>query len=146
MIGIQAIISNEAIYKIVQKHINKKTADLITWYIALKKPSTFLPDGFPEGEAEEVIRLLQDAVQSEETVELNDHRLQFALSCILEEEEKVTDVRKGLSAEFSDNDRRGLEKYLPEEEIRYLESYDHFRDLLIPDTGYLDIAMKNSIR
>ena len=143
MIKILTFFTDDALAQIMEKHINNKTLDLINWHTALKKPSTFLPDGFTESEAEEVIRLLQHAVQSEEIVELNDRRLQFALSCILEEEEKVTDAGKELSAEFSEDERRELEKHLPEEEIRYYESYDHFRDLIISDTDYLNIAMKN---
>lgn len=143
MIPINAVFDDIGITEIITNHINDKTAALINWHTALKKPSTFLPDGFTESEAEEVIRLLQHAVQSEEIVELNDRRLQFALSCILEEEEKVTDAGKELSAEFSEDERRELEKHLPEEEIRYYESYDHFRDLIISDTDYLNIAMKN---
>lgn len=143
MIPINAVFDDIGITEIITNHINDKTAALINWHTALKKPSTFLPDGFTESEAEEVIRLLQHAVQSEEIVELNDRRLQFALSCILEEEEKVTDAGKELSAEFSEDERGELEKHLPEEEIRYYESYDHFRDLIISDTDYLNIAMKN---
>ena len=143
MILITSVIVDQNINTIVENHINCKLLDIINWHTALKKPSTFLPDGFTESEAEEVIRLLQHAVQSEEIVELNDRRLQFALSCILEEEEKVTDAGKELSAEFSEDERRELEKHLPEEEIRYYESYDHFRDLIISDTDYLNIAMKN---
>ena len=146
MLLINSIFDNNYISNIVSKHINQKAEELINWYTALKKPSAFLPDGFPENEAEEVIRRLQYAVQRNETVELNDRRLQFALSCILEEEERVTEAGRELSAEFSNDDRRELEKYLPDEIIRYYESYDHFRDLLIPDTGYLDLAMKGSIR
>lgn len=145
MIPINAVFDDIGITEIITNHINDKTAALINWYTALKEPSSFLPDGFSESEAEEVICLLQDAVRCREIVEMDDQRLQFALSCILEEEEKVTDAGKELSAEFSEDERRELEKHLPEEEIRYYENYDHFRDLIIPDTDYLNIAMKNRI-
>ena len=145
MIPINAVFDDIGITEIITNHINDKTAALINWYTALKEPSSFLPDGFSESEAEEVICLLQDAVRCREIVEMDDQRLQFALSCILEEEEKVTEAGKELSAEFSEDERRELEKHLPEEEIRYYENYDHFRDLIIPYTDYLNIAMKNRI-
>jgi len=143
MIKLSAVLSDEEINSIITIHINNKTLDLINWHTALKEPSAFLPYGFSVSESEEIIQKLKEAVQSQEIIELNDYRLQFALSCILEEEEKVTDESQELSAEFSYNDRRELEKYLPEKAIRYYENYDHFRDLLIPDSSYLDEAMKN---
>ena len=143
MIDIQVLISDEVICDIVRHHINNKTIDLINWHTALKEPSAFLPYGFSDSESEEIIKKLKEAIHTQEIIELNDYRLQFALSCILEEEERVTDESQELSAEFSYNDRRELEKYLPEEVIKYYENYDHFRDLLIPNSSYLDEAMKN---
>ena len=145
MIKLSAVLSDEEINSIITIHINNKTLDLINWHTALKEPSSFLPYGFSDSESEETIQKLKEAVQSPEIIELNDYRLQFALSCILEEEEKVTDESQELSAEFSYNDRIELEKCLPKEVIRYYEDYDHFRDLLIPDSSYLDEAMKNGV-
>ena len=69
--------------------------------------------------------------------------MQFALACILEEEESVTDINRELSAEFSDEDRMLLKEFLPEDIIEHYESYDNYRDLLLPDNSYLNLAGKS---
>ena len=39
-----------------------------------------------------------------------------------------------------------LAEYLPEDTIRYYENYDNFKDLLLPDNSYLDLAMKYQLK
>ena len=142
MLSINVVFDDKKVGSCITKHVNDKTQNLINWYTSTNEASDFLPYGFSSAESEDVIRLLKRAVESDELLELTDHRLQFALSCILEEEEKITDINRGLSAKFTEDDRMKLAEYLPEDTIRYYENYDNFKDLLLPDNSYLDLAMK----
>ena len=146
MLLINVVFDNIEICNYITKHVNDKTEDLINWSTSTNEASSFLPYGFSSAESEEVICLLKQAVESDELLELTDPRLQFALSCILEEEEKITNMNRGLSARFTEDDRMRLAKYLPEDTIRYYENYDNFRDLLLPDNSYLDLAMKYQLK
>lgn len=136
MVNLSVQISDDIPATIIRKHINEKAFDLISWYSTLNKPSKYLPDGYSDKEAEAVIRALMDLFEAKDIIELKDNKMKFALSCILEEEEMVIDMDKELSAEFSDQDREVLKKYFPNEDISYYESYDHFRELLLPEGIY----------
>ena len=128
---------------IITKHINQKTLDLINWYTAINDPIKYLPDGYTKGECREIVKFLFEYIEDPKIRPLTDLRMQFALACILEEEESVTDINRELSAEFSDEDRRILRESLPEDIVEYYESYDNYRDLLLPDNSYLDLADKS---
>lgn len=136
MVNLSVQISDDIPATIIRKHINEKALALVNWYSTLNKPSKYLPDDCSDKEAEEVIKSLMELFESEDIIELKDKNMKFALSCILEEEEMVIDMDKELSAEFCDQDRKALKKYLPNEDISYYESYDHFRDLLLPEGIY----------
>ena len=103
----------------------------------------YSPEGYTESECCKIIESLLDHIEDPDIRPLTDLRMQFALACILEEEESVTDINRELSAEFSDEDRRILKESLPEDIIEYYESYDNYRDLLLPDNSYLDLADKS---
>ena len=145
MIPISAIFDKDSIAGIVLRHINNKTVDLIKWYSEIRKPSAFLPEGFSDSVSKEAIELLLESIESPKVKELSDWKLRFALSCFLEEEERIIVKEQELSASFSAEDRRILEEYLPEKDIEYYESYDNFRGLIIPDSSYLDMAMEYNL-
>ena len=140
MISLSVEFDNNNISTFIHKHINRKTADLIKWYTAINNPTRYLPDGYTVGECCEIVESLLEHIEDPEIRPLTDQRMQFALACILEEEEVKTDINQELSAEFSDDDRRILRESLPEDIIKYYESYDNYRDLLLPDNSYLDLA------
>ena len=140
MIPLSVDFDDNTISKIVYKHINGKTEDLIKWYTAINNPTRYLPDGYTVGECCEIVGSLLEYIEDSEIRPLTDQRMQFALACILEEEEVKTDINQELSAEFSNEDHRILRASLPEEIIKYYESYDNYRDLLLPDNSYLDLA------
>lgn len=140
MIEITTEFSDRNITKIVRKHINRKTSDIINWYSAINKPSKYLPNGYSDKESEAVIQSLLKIIEDDEIVDLSDPLKQFALSCILEEEERITNEMFEGSATFSDEDLTELKKVLSDEDISYFESYDNFRDLLLTNNDYLDLA------
>ena len=140
MIELTVQIGDERIEQIIRKHINRKALDLINWYTAINDPVKYLPDGYTEGECCNIIESLLDYIEDPEIRPLTDQRMQFVLACILEEEEVITDLNRELSAEFSDEERRILRESLPEDIVEYYESYDNYRDLLLPDNSYLDLA------
>ena len=84
MLPINVVFDDSSIAELIIDHINGKTADLINLHTALKEPSAFLPYGFSDSESEEIIKKLKEAIHTQKIIELNDYRLQFALSCILE--------------------------------------------------------------
>lgn len=140
MIEITTEFSDENITKIVRKHINRKTSDIINWYSAINKPSKYLPNGYSDKESEAVIQSLLKIIEDDKIVDLSDPLKQFTLSCILEEEERITNEMYEGSANFSDEDLAELKKVLSDEDISYFESYDNFRDLLLTNNDYLDLA------
>ena len=142
MINITAQFSDKKVAQIIIKHINKKTSEIINWYCSLNKPSKYLPNGYSDEASEKIIQSLKEIIEDEKINELKDHKMQFALSCILEEEERVIDEMLELSATFSHTDHIELEKVLCDKDIRYFENYDNFRDLLLSDNAYLDILEK----
>lgn len=143
MTPISVEFDNNRISLLICKHVNKKTIDLIKWYTAINDPIKYLPDGYTEGECREIVGSLLEHIADPEIRPLEDPRMQFALACILEEEEIITDINRELSAEFSNEDRRILRESLPEDIVEYYESYDNYRDLLLPDNSYLDLADKS---
>lgn len=143
MIPIAASIESLTVEEIIIKHVNLKVTALINWYTAINDPIKYLPDGYTEGESCEIVKSLLEHIEDPEIRPLTDLRMQFALACILEEEEIITDINRELSAEFSDEDRRILRESLPEDIVEYYESYDNYRDLLLPDNSYLDLADKS---
>lgn len=143
MIPISVEFDDTSIALFICKHVNRRIADLINWYTAINNPIKYLPDGYTEGECREIVKSLLEHIEDPKIRLLTDLRMQFALACILEEEEIITDINRELSAEFSDDDRRILRESLPEEIIKYYESYDNYRDLLLPDSSYLDLADKS---
>jgi len=143
MLSIENAIYDIAIEKIILKHVNSKVKDLINWYTTINDPIKYLPDGYTEGECREIVGSLLEHIADPEIRPLEDPRMQFALAFILEEEEIITDINRELSAEFSDEDRRILRESLPEDIVEYYESYDNYRDLLLPDNSYLDLADKS---
>ncbi len=140
MVNLSVQINDDIPATIIRKHINKKTVDLINWYTTINDPIKYLPDGYTEGECREIVGSLLEHFADPEIRPLEDPRMQFALACILEEEEIIIDINRELSAEFSDEDRRILRESLPEDIVEYYESYDNYRDLLLPDNSYLDLA------
>lgn len=146
MIPVNVIFDdNECVEKIIQTHVNRKIASLINWYTALNDSTRYLPDGYTRDECQKILESLTEHVEDSDIRLLADQKMQFALSCILEEEELVTDPDRELSARFSDEDRSVLIKLLPEDMIEYYESYDHYRDLLLPETSYLDLADRQQL-
>lgn len=143
MISLSASFDDNVVSAIVCKHVNRGIADLIKWYTAINDPVKYLPDGYTEGECCKIIESLLEYIEDPEIRPLTDLRMQFALACILEEEESVTDINRELSAEFSDEDRMLLKEFLPEDIIEHYESYDNYRDLLLPDNSYLNLAGKS---
>ena len=143
MVELSACFDNDLLSRIVTKHVNKKISELIKWYTAINDPVKYLPDGYTEGECREIVGSLLEYIEDPEIRPLTDLRMQFALACILEEEESVTDINRELSAGFSVEDRRILKGSLPEDIMEYYESYDNYRDLLLPDNSYLDLAGKS---
>ena len=143
MIPISVEFDDTSIALFICKHVNRRIADLINWYTAINNPIKYLPDGYTEGECRGIVKSLLEHIEDPKIKPLTDLRMQFALACILEEEEIITDINRELSAEFSDEDRRILSKSLTEDIIKYYESYDNYRDLLLPDNSYLDLADKS---
>ena len=143
MILINAVFDNNDVTYIINSHVNNRVLSLINWYTAINGPVKYLPDGYTEGECYKIIESLIEYIEDPEIRPLTDQRMQFALACILEEEEAITDMDRELYAGFSDEESRILKESLPEDLIKYYESYDNYRDLLLPDNSYLDLADKS---